>query len=293
VRALLALQRPADELLVVDQTYRYDPGIEAQLRDWDRAGAIRWRKRSEPSITAAMNDGLLATQGDLVLFLDDDIIPCAEIVAAHLAAAERHGDAWAFAGQVLQPEDTPMAVDYASRGGPLGRYLDFPFWCTQAGFVENVMAGNLCVRREQAILVGGFDENFTPPVAYRFETEFAKRVIAAGGRIWFEPKASIRHIRAPTGGTRSRGSHLTSLSPVHGVGDYYYALRCGSGWDRARYMLKRPFREVRTRFHLAHPWWIPAKLIGEMRAWVLAVRLSRRGPRYIATTASGRQKEAG
>jgi hypothetical protein len=145
------------------------------------------------------------------------------------------------------------------------------------------MAGNLSVNRARALAIGGFDENFLPPVAYRFESEFARRIIANGGHIWFEPSASIRHLRAQSGGTRSRGCHLTSMSPVHGTGDYYYALRCGCGWERICYLLKRPLREISTKFHLTHPWWIPAKLVGEMRAAWCGYGLWRRHPRLIAS----------
>ena len=143
------------------------------------------------------------------------------------------------------------------------------------------MAGNLSVKKEAALRAGGFDENFIPPVSFRFETEFARRLIAAGGKIRFEPSASIRHLRAGQGGTRTQGSHLSSASPVHGVGDYYYALRCGRGLERIGYMLFRPFREVRTRFHGSHPWFIPVKWIGELRAFMLACQLNARGSRLL------------
>ena len=48
-------------------------------------------------------------------------------------------------------------------------------------------------------------------------------------------------------------------------------------------MACRPFREVRTRFHLRHPWFVPVKLLGEMRALLLALRLWRQGPRLLPT----------
>jgi GT2 family glycosyltransferase len=163
----------------------------------------------------------------------------------------------------------------------LTRDLDFAFNGNLAAWVNNVMAGNLSVKKELALKIGGFDENFTPPVAYRFETEFARRILHNGGKIWFEPKASIKHLRAVSGGTRSKGSHLTSVSPIHGVGDYYYALRCGRGWDRIAYIMTRPFREIRTKFHLKHPWWIPVKFVGEIRAMVKAIKLHRQGPRLL------------
>jgi GT2 family glycosyltransferase len=145
------------------------------------------------------------------------------------------------------------------------------------------MAGNLSVRRDRAIAVGGFDENFVG-TAFRFETEFCRRLIAAGGRVLFQPTARILHLRAPRGGTRSYGNHLTSASAAHGVGDYYFALRGGLTVEALAYIAWRPLRQVRTRFHLRRPWWIAPKLVGEMRALAWAIRLARRGPRLLSTT---------
>ena len=67
-----------------------------------------------------------------------------------------------------------------------------------------------------------------------------------------------------------------SPSPRHGVGDHYYAmLHAKSTLHAHAYCARRILREVRTKFHLTHPWWIPVKLIGEMRAYVAARRLVR------------------
>jgi hypothetical protein len=66
------------------------------------------------------------------------------------------------------------------------------------------------------------------------------------------------------------------------VGDFYFALRQGLSLATLIYMARRPFREVCTRFHLKHPWWIPVKFLGEIRALLLAIRLRRQGPRYVA-----------
>jgi GT2 family glycosyltransferase len=142
------------------------------------------------------------------------------------------------------------------------------------------MAGNLSVKKDRALEIGGFDENFLG-VAYRFETDFARRIIQAGGKIRFEPRASIRHLRAATGGTRKHGNHLTSPSPLHGVGDYYFALKQGTDIQALLYILRRLVREVSTRFHLRHPWYIPVKLLGEFLGLMLAVVLRIRGPRLI------------
>ena len=280
--AALEPQRAAlgcsSELLLIDQTPRHDPAVAERLRCWERRGALRWLRLPQPHLTRAMNTGLLQARGDIVLFLDDDIKPQPGLLAAHLEAHRRYAMAWAVVGQVLQPGQRPEPQQPPRRRPGLWRDLDFPFHSSIGAWVENVIACNLSLQRQRALALGGFDERFPPPVAARFETEFAKRLIAAGGRIRFAPEASLHHLAAATGGTRSRGGHLTSASGHHGVGDCYYALRCGRGLQRSWYLLRRPFREVRTRFHLRHPWWIPVKLLGECRALAQALTLSRQSP---------------
>jgi hypothetical protein len=65
------------------------------------------------------------------------------------------------------------------------------------------------------------------------------------------------------------------------MGDYLFALKHGEGRSKWTYMLRRPFREVCTKFHLSHPWYIPVKLLGEFRAILLAVRLYRSGAKLL------------
>ncbi|MCA9052366.1 MAG: glycosyltransferase family 2 protein [Planctomycetaceae bacterium] len=284
LRHLFQQFRAIQNILLVDQTEHH----EERTRDFLSAavddGRLRWLRGEPPSIPRAMNIGLTAGDTELVLFLDDDVIPNHTLVNSHINAHAQFPDAWAVVGQVLQPaEESRTRGDWESRGGFLAD-LDFPFWSNERAWVSNVMAGNLSVKRSLALDVGGFDENFEG-AAYRFETEFARRLLRAGGKILFEPAASLRHLRATRGGTRSEGSHLTSASPRHGAGDYYFAMRSGWSLDSVLYMLKRPWREVCTRFHLQHPWYIPVKLVGELRAFMRACSLARQGPRLLAEEA--------
>ncbi|HKR64971.1 MAG TPA: hypothetical protein VJZ00_14655, partial [Thermoanaerobaculia bacterium] len=153
------------------------------------------------------------------------------------------------------------------------RDLEFRFNHDVACDVQNVMAGNLAVDRTRALSIGGFDENFIA-VAYRFETDFALRIVAAGGRIRYEPAASIHHLKAPGGGVRVWGDHRTSASPAHSAGDYYFARKhIAAFWP---YVARRLAKNVATRYHLAHPWTVPGKLVGELRGLMLGVRLARK-----------------
>ena len=142
------------------------------------------------------------------------------------------------------------------------------------------MAGNFSVRREKALMIGGFDENFIGD-AYRFETEFCLRLIRNGGKILFEPGASIRHLQVQMGGTRAFGSHMTSSRPDLTSGDYYFALLEYSGFKRVLYVFRRLLRSLGRKFYLFHPWWLPVKLYAEIRGLMLAAKLKRRGPAYL------------
>jgi len=280
LQALLTLTEPADEILVLDQTPKHDSATQQQLETWQAEDQIRWLQLEQPSITQAMNLALQESRSCFVLFLDDDIIPYPDIVLGHRNCHRDHPHIWASVGQIIQPWQKPESVAAPRRLHGLRKDFDFPFHSTIATTVANVMAGNLCVHRQRALEIGGFDQNYVG-AAYRFETDFARRTEAAQGVIRFCPQARIDHLRAERGGTRQQGNHLTSADPHHGIGDHYYALRHGSGISRWSYIGRRMLREVTTRFHLAHPWWIPVKLFGELRAFLSALKRTHNGPQLI------------
>lgn len=274
IQHLLSLPTPAVEILIVDQTSEHDQATNDQLSRWSRQGAIRWIRREQPSITAAMNHALEVAATPLVMFLDDDVVPISDLVKLHQQAHLQDGTLWATVGQIIQPWQEPARIEPPRAMKSLRTDFDFPFHSTVDADVQNAMAGNLCVNRAKALSIGGFDETFVGS-AYRFETDFARRVVKAGGRIHFLGSAGLRHLKATAGGTRSEGSHLTSASPAHGFGDYYYAFRHGTAAEAWGYSGRRIIGEVRTRFHLRHPWWIPVKLLGEFRAMVAGFRAAR------------------
>ena len=286
IEQVLALDDPPDVVVVVDQTPQHDPETDRRLAAWQAAGVVRWERSAEASIPKAMNRGLTLADTPLVLFLDDDVRPHPGLVAAHRRAHAEHPGAWAIVGRVIQPWQRPEDVTPPSSEPGLRRDLQFPFHSARPAAVANVMAGNLSVKRERALSVGGFDERFVGS-AYRFETDFARRVLAAGGEVRFEPAAGLDHLRAGHGGTRHGGTHLTSADPKHGVGDYYFALLHGTPAAARAYCLRRFVRQVRTRFHLRRPWWIPVKLLGEARAWRLARRQVRDGPLLLDSRERG------
>lgn len=277
IRLVEKLDPAPEEILVVDQTPRHSPEAEVDLRRMADAGRIRWLRLDRPSIPRAMNVGLLRAESPIVLFLDDDIVPTPDLVGAHLRAQARSA---VVAGQVLQPGEEPSPADGGS----------FRFSSDRRQWITGLMAGNFSIRRELACALGGMDENFIR-AAYRFESEFADRVRASGERILFEPEASIRHLKVPGGGTRAYGEHLRTIRPGHAVGAYYYLLRSRSGRRRVEGVVDRMMSSIRTRHHLARPWWIPVTVVAEVLGFIWALLLLRRGPRFLNSDRSRETSE--
>lgn len=271
IRALLALRDAPSEIVVVDQTESHDQEVQGHLEQFAARGSIRWIRIEQPSIPAAMNIGLLAARCEIVMFVDDDVLPHHDLVAGHLAA-HRTGKGQLIAGRVVQPWEVELDFE---------RFADRLYCGTRARAVTEFIGCNFSVRRSACLDVGGFDENFVR-VAYRYEAEFAHRFLASRRVIWFEPAASLHHLKAASGGTRTFGDFLRTLQPDHAVGAYYFAfrtLRGGALWQAAA---SRVLLSVTTRHHLRRPWWIPATLVGELRALVWAFAMNARGPRHIA-----------
>ena len=267
ISALLDLIPPPEELIVIDQTLDHEVSTEVQLKNWASQKKLRWVRLMKPSITAAMNLGLLEAKGKRVLFLDDDIIPSPELLSAHLTAHyERPMDL--IAGRVLQPWHNLQPDQEGA--------VPFLFNTLNAKPCSEFMGGNFSVSRSLAIEVGGFDQNFVR-VAYRFEAEFAYRWQLAGYSIFYQPTALINHLRAQRGGTRAYGNHLTTNRPDHTVGLYYFRLRSQSFLNALLWSLVDLFKAPLNRHHLRRPWWIPITLLSHLRGLLWALKLNRMG----------------
>jgi GT2 family glycosyltransferase len=260
---------------VVDQTRTHEPDAQSRLQELEASGAIRWLRLEQPSIPAAMNCALIAARHDIILFLDDDIRPEPGLVAAHHGAHQAQSDVL-VAGKVIQPWDEGR--DYSAD-------MHFHFATDSSRWVREFMGGNFSIRRSTALALHGFDENFVR-VAYRFEAEFAHRLLASGRRIYYDPAACLHHLKASLGGTRTYGEHLTTWRPDHAVGAYYFALRT----HNLRDFVKRPLRSVATRYHLRHPWRVPPTLLAELRGMAWALALYARGPRHLQPVSENNRK---
>jgi GT2 family glycosyltransferase len=135
---------------------------------------------------AARNAGLRAAQGNLVLFLGDDILGAPDLLEEHLRAHARHPGA-AVVGLY---EWTPECPSEAFRAWVDNcRFRDIHN-ADNAGF-RFFYTGNVSAPRDALLAAGGFDENFA---LYGWEDiDLGWRLERRGLRIVHHPRAFATH----------------------------------------------------------------------------------------------------
>lgn len=275
VRSVLAQRGSGDEVIVVDQTPDHEPGTQAALEELSQRDGLRWVRKATPGICEAMNVGALVARGDILLFLDDDVVPTEGLLEAHRVAFTEPDAPPSACGQVLQPwNEGPVE---SIRDDAMG----FDFAYSKRAEILPVMAGNFAVKRDVFIAAGGMDETFTGG-AHRCDAEIGYRLAAfTGRRTRFVPEAGVRHLLS-SGGTRAHGHKDTWAAIGSAMGDYYFGLRCLGRREALRHTLSRLSRAPLNRRTARRPWMVALLFVREIVALCRAVlRASGREQRYI------------
>lgn len=259
------LLREGDEIVVIDQTPQHESATDKALAEMSRRGLIRYARRRRPSQNEAMNIGALLARNDILVFLDDDIVPAARFLEAHRAALSAADPPPATCGQVLQPWN-PAPVEEVSD-------FDLGFNCAYAHAcdIRSLIGANFAIRREVYFAAGGMDENFNG-ANYRNDAELAFRICARSGRrIRFLPEAGVRHLYAG-GGNRAFG-HKDTWGHIGGsIGDYYFALKWLPPVQAARHSLTRLVRASLNRHTIVRPWLVVSLALRECVAFAVAAK---------------------
>ena len=138
---------------------------------------------------AARNAGSQAAQGDLLLFLDDDLVPRAGLIERHLA---RHRDEGPDAVVIGYSPPRPSRSTLAAQAASIWWEDHFRAKREMAAptFVE-MLSGNMSMRRELFDRLGGFDESFGR--FRREDWELGVRALEGGARLAYEHDAVAEH----------------------------------------------------------------------------------------------------
>ena len=167
--------------------------VEDLISDTSRRGGPRCRQVREavPGKCRAQNRAIRQAEGSICAFFDDDleVDPCWLDSVANFFAAFPHD---IMQGSILMHPKDRNNPDLEKA---LERYrtIDFIDYRYPPGTdIRTLTGGNIAVKREVFDQVGLFNERLGPGEAGISEdVEFAKRVLKAGRRIGYEPRAVV------------------------------------------------------------------------------------------------------
>lgn len=236
----LALQSRSDAfaVLVIDNNSADGTSemVESRIEDFP----VELRVEVEPTqgLSHARNLGLEIAEGDVVVFIDDDVDCPPDFVSAWTNCFEDPTVA-AAGGRILPrlPEGTPdwLRERLAGRnGGPTSRYDfgDTPSDIRTEGPHALPFGANMAMRRELARKAGGFRTDLGwgssgARLVSGEETELFTRIQREGHRIAYCPSANVVH-RIPA--SRLTSEYLERW--YHGYGRASILRRRPRGWKR-------------------------------------------------------------
>jgi len=187
------------ELIVVDQTPEHEPQTESFLAD--HARRLHHHREARVSLPHARNVGLELATGEVVVFVDDDVLPDDRDLVAHHVACYSDPKVGGVAGRVIEPLP-PNAPAGVARVNIFGRIVT-NFAGDSPVDVETAKGANMSLRREAIRAIGGFDPRYCGTSVLE-ETDACSRLRAAGWKIVYQPRASVHHEMA-RGGCREAG----------------------------------------------------------------------------------------
>ena len=180
------------EVIVVDNASTDDTqSVLAQKRRQFRN--LKFLLQSKPGAAPTRNAGLRQASGEIVLFIDNDILAEPDLIERHIEYHGRYSDA-SIIGNVITPwnDKTDPILRYLHHRGIYNPYtitsgpMDFSYYHT----------GNVSTPRSMLVEVGGFNEEF---FIYGMEDiELGYRLQKAGCRMINGEQARAVHQYFPT-----------------------------------------------------------------------------------------------
>ncbi len=143
-----------------------------------------------PGKCRIQNRAIALTSGEILVFLDDDVVPARDYLKAVEAFFADHPEFAAMKGRILPAENPEVAA------GENAAYLDLPLVDHGEEVIEvrGVIGANMAFRASALRMVGLFDERLGPGAAgHEEETELSQRLRRAGLHIGYAPRALVWH----------------------------------------------------------------------------------------------------
>lgn len=163
-------------------------GTETMLAALRPSYPLRVLRQPNRGPAAARNHGVTAAAGEVLVFLDDDVVPTPGLIRRHLAV--HAGDPAAVTiGPMLAPPGRRLAPWLVWEAATLQKQYDAMQAGRFAPTPRQFYTANASVRRAHVLAAGGFNETFTRAE----DVELAFRLADRGLRFYFLPDAAVLH----------------------------------------------------------------------------------------------------
>jgi GT2 family glycosyltransferase len=188
--------------------------------------------QSNQGVAAARNHGLERAGGELVVFVDDDVVPAPQLLSEHARCHDPGDPHLVVLGPMLTPPDARLAPWVAWEQAMLTKQYDDMISGRWRPTARQFYTGNTSVARADVLAAGGFD----PAFRRAEDVELAYRLVARGAHFVFNPQAIGYHYAE-----RSFKSWL-DIPYVYGRNDVIFTATRGQSW-----LLPTVFYEFRGR----------------------------------------------
>ena len=184
------------EVLVVDNNSKDQTRTLVEDFCLRYPGRFRYLFEPQPGKSHALNAGIREARGGILAFIDDDVV--AEPTWLQSLTAELHSGEWAGAGGPILPERGFSPPRWLS-GGDLRAFAPlalFNLGPQPGALTEPPFGTNMAFRKETFERYGGFRADLGPrpdSILRGEDTEFGKRILAAGLTLRYEPSAIVFH----------------------------------------------------------------------------------------------------
>ncbi len=271
------------EILVVDQSESPPADHVAWLSAHQAEHReVRWIRHSPPNAQGARNRGIREARGDVVLFVDDDVEVPADLVGRHWSNyVDPH--LAAVSGMILEPGESPVHELPARCNRSKIGWIYAPLNYGVRSERINLSSCNCSIRREHALAVGGFDENFTrtlfddTDLAWRLHVYCREKCL----KVVHDPQAWLTHLRVQNGGNRPGRRNEFVVADANAWYTWCYFHFQHACWESFRTLMQRYRWWVWHRKNILRPWWLVSAHREMLAGMLRARRAITAGPRLL------------